>query len=194
MTGTKQIQDYINSISPIEPTLQEEFCNNRIVKSVSKGTVVTRGGDVANKLYFLHSGVFRYYLISKDGKDITKDFAIDNQNPFCMAYSSFMTNHPSHIFIEALTDSEISVWSRAYVFPLLNSNPYWLRFSQRIAMGMYIRKEKKEISLIKDLARKRFDDFKRDFPDLLRRIPQHYVASYLNITPETLSRIKKKAP
>ena len=57
---------------------------------------------------------------------------------------------------------------------------------------MYIRKEKKEISLIKDLATKRYQDFIFEYPSLSDRIPQHYIATYLNIAPESLSRIKKK--
>ncbi len=191
MSDINQIKKYLNSIAKIEDKSLDSFCENRRVKSISKGKVLIRENEVADKLYFLHKGIFRYYLISTDGKDITKGFAIDTHNPVCMAYSSFMTNQPSRIFIDALTDTEISVWDRSYVYPLISADPHWFQLSQRLATGLFIQKEKKEISLLKDASKKRFEDFKNDFPDLLKRVPQHYIASYLNITPETLSRIKK---
>ncbi|MCK5774945.1 MAG: Crp/Fnr family transcriptional regulator [Bacteroidales bacterium] len=158
--------------------------------AITKGDILVHSGELAKKLFFIHEGVFRYYLISPDGKEITKDFAVDKQNPFCMAFSSFMTNQPSQISIDALTNSKVSVWDRSYFFPLISQNIHWLPFSQRITMGMFIRKEKKEISLIRD-APQRYLTFKNEFPCLLDRIPQHYIASYLNIAPESLSRIKK---
>ena len=191
MTKQEQISNFINSIISIDEKELEEFNKNAQIENIKKGEVLVSEGKIADKLYFIHSGVFRYYLISQDGKDVTKDFAVDAQNPFCMAYSSFMTYQPSQIYIEALTDAEVSLWNKSYIHPLLTNNLNWLQFSQRVAMGMYIRKEKKEISLMKDLAPQRFEDFKNEFPDLIDRIPQHYIATYLNITPESLSRIKK---
>ena len=191
MTEIEQIQTFINSISQIDKDQLDSFCDKRKLTSITKGKILVHAGDLAQKLFFLHKGVFRYYIISPDGKDITKDFAIDERNPFCMAYSSFMTNQPSQIYIEALTNSKVSVWDRTYFFPLVTQNIHWLPFSQRITMGMFIRKEKKEISLIRDSALQRYLDFQKEFPCLLGRIPQHYIASYLNIAPESLSRIKR---
>ena len=192
MTSENKIKSFISSIASIEKESLDEFCSMSTPKAVSKGEVLIQEDSIAKKLYFIHKGIFRYYIISPDGKDITKDFAVDEDNPFCTAYSSFMTNQPSQIFIESLTDSEISIWDRSYIFPLLTQNIHWLPFSQRIATGMYIRKEKKEISLMRDSAAQRYRFFQDAFPSLSKRIPQHYIATYLNITPESLSRIKKK--
>lgn len=191
-TRQEQIFNFIRRTSNIENELLEDFYNHSEFKKIKKGELIVSEGEKADRLYFLHEGVFRYYLISAEGKDITKDFAIDHENPFCMAYTSFMTNQPSEIFIEALTDAEVSIWHHSYILPLLTVHPKWLDFSRKVATGMYIRKEKKEISFMKDLATKRYQNFMLEFPTLSARIPQHYIATYLNITPETLSRIKKR--
>ncbi len=150
-----------------------------------------RPGQVCRHLLFIHQGVFRYYVLAK-GKDHTKDFAVDTQNRFCTAFTSLITQMPSQLFIEALEESHVSVWHYQQVKQTFDKSLPFQTFARRMAEGMYMRKEQREIALLRDPAEQRYLDFVTTFPDVIRRVPQHYVASYLGITPESLSRIRKQ--
>ena len=76
MEDINQIQHFIKSISQIDETELNDFCSNREIKTIKKGEIVARENKIADKLYFLHKGIFRYYLISSDGKDITKEYTL----------------------------------------------------------------------------------------------------------------------
>ena len=188
-----QIKSYINYVSPMTDEDLKPFYEERKVKHIKKGEVLISEGDTNPKLYFIHEGVFRYYILLADGREITKDFAIDTQNPICTAFTSFLHDQPSVLCIDALTDAKVSVWSKSYFLNLMKENVSWLAFTQRFLTGMIIRKERKEISFIKDDALQRFEHFKIEHGCLLDRIPNYYIASYLTIAPESLSRIKKQS-
>jgi CRP-like cAMP-binding protein len=156
-----------------------------------KGELFVKDGEVCRQLLFIHQGVFRYYLLN-EGNDFTKDFAVDKQNPFCTAYTSFMLQKSSEIGIEAMETCQVWSWDRSVVLPLFQHHPVWLRFSKTMTEHLFYRKERKELELIKCLAEERYQHFLADFPGLSQRIPQYHIASYLGITPESLSRIRSK--
>ncbi|MBS0653906.1 MAG: cyclic nucleotide-binding domain-containing protein, partial [Verrucomicrobia bacterium] len=87
-----------------------------------KGEFFVKEGQVCRTLLFIHRGLFRYYLLH-EGKDITKDFAVDSQNPFCTSFTSFMLQKPSEIWIEALETSQVWAWDKSDVEPLFEHHP-----------------------------------------------------------------------
>lgn len=156
-----------------------------------KGQLFVHEGEVCHHLLFIHRGLFRYYLLH-EGEDFTKDFAIDTRNPFCTAYSSFMLQKPSQIWIEAMESSVVWSWDKSDVLPLFQNHPIWLCFAKLMADQLFYRKEQKELELLKCSAEERYRHFLVDFPGLIQRIPQYHIATYLGITPESLSRIRSK--
>ena len=146
-------------------------------------------GEVSQKLLFIEKGVFRYYLLH-DGKDYSKDFAIDCYNPFCTGYSSFIYQEPSLINIEALEESVVLEWNVKYINKLFRTYP-WILFAKKMADSLYRRKEKREVSFLKDSAETRYNELLNEYPELIQRVPQYHIASYLGIAPESLSRIRR---
>lgn len=192
MEEIDSIKKFIKRVTLIPEQEVDDFIAQREYKSFKKGEYVIREGQFCKELFFLHQGIFRYVIITDDGDNITKDFSIDTSNSFSTAYTSLFFETPSHIYIEAMEDCVVSVWHSDFLLPFLNSNLAWQTFSQRMAAFLYMRKEKREISFLKDDAPTRYHQFLKDFPSLDKRIPQHYIASYLGIKPETLSRIRRR--
>jgi CRP-like cAMP-binding protein len=191
----RHFEKFRSFIHKIVPFLSEEditaFSSKAQKTEFKKGELFIKESEVCRHLIFIHQGIFRYYLLY-EGQDFTKDFAIDTQNPFCTAYTSFMLQKPSEIWIEALETCQVWLWNQSDVLPLFQENLNWLRFSKRIADQLFYRKEQKEIELLKCSAEERYQHFLIDFPGLSQRIPQYHIATYLGITPESLSRIRSK--
>jgi len=184
----KNIETYVNRITPIDHQQVVDFAGNARVKTFKKNEHSLREGEQCAQLLFVHQGTFRYY-ITKNGKDFTKDFCLDSTNPFCTGFTSFVTQTASLINIEALEDSLVSVWNESYVKELFKNLP-WLVFARKIAELLFVRKEKLEISLLRDSAEERYKIFVKELKDVMQKVPQYHIASYLGITPESLSRIR----
>ncbi len=179
----------------VAPALNEEdikaFSSKAKKKEFQKGELFVKEGEICHTLLFIQKGIFRYYILH-EGNDFTKDFAVDNQNPFCTAYTSFFRKDPSKIWLEALEHCLVYSWDSKDINPLFQDHPKWLSFSKAMADKLFFRKEQKEIELIKCSAEERYQHFLRDFPGLSQRVSQYHIASYLGIAPESLSRIRSK--
>lgn len=183
-------------IQKVTPEMPEDdidlFFSKAHPKEFQRGELFVKEGQICKKLIFIYQGLFRYYLLH-EGSDITKDFAVDLQNPMCTAYSSFMLQEPSEIWIEALEASQVYIWDSDDVLPLLQNDLSWLRFGKAMSDRLFFRKEKKELEMLKCSAEERYRNFLKDYPGLSQRVPQYHIASYLGIAPESLSRIRRKA-
>jgi len=159
-------------------------------KAVSKNTILLQEGSICDRITYLKNGITRHFLLDAEGNDITKNFSV---GPSFVAYSisSFLSQTESQIQFEALSNLEIYELSYNDYLELKNNPDFVILWNDLLSNYIY-KKEKKEISLLKDNASKRYLDFLQDFPGLMNKIPQYYIASYLSITPESLSRIRKK--
>lgn len=188
----EKFRSFIQKIIPLMPEKDiKMFFSKARYSELQKGELFVKEGAICNDLIFIHQGLLRYYLLH-EGHDITKDFALDTQNPFCTAYTSFMLQKPSEIWIEALEPCTLVTWHNTDVLPLFQDHPLWLRFAKGMADKLFYRKEKKELELLKYSAEERYRHFLLDFPGLSQRVPQYHIASFLGITPESLSRIRSK--
>lgn len=189
-----EVATFIRAVSAVPAAEVEAFCALARERRYTKGEDFVRAGEACDELLFIHRGAFRYYLLAGD-KDHTKDFSPERS--FCTAFTSFVTRSPSQIFVGALEDAVVSVWQAAEFFRVVDASFSWQRLLRLMAQRLYIRKEQREISLLVDDARGRYERFIREFPtlssfaDVEERVPQHLIASYLGVTPETLSRVRR---
>lgn len=184
------INHFIKLVVEIDDSRINQFVALSRKSTLKKGQIFVPEGGICKELWFLNRGIVRYFIIHGDGTDSTKDFSIDCKNPFCTSYTSFTTGTPSLINIEALEECDVNVWKKEDIEQLLEEMP-WVLFAKRIAEWMYIRKEKREISFLKDTAEERYSSFANEHPEVIQRVPQYHIASYLGITPESLSRIRR---
>jgi len=183
---------FIQKVAP-EINLEEIrlFASAARERTFRKGELFVEQGEECSHLLYIHQGIFRYYLLH-EGEEFTKDFAVDTSNPFCTAYTSFMLQKPSALWIEALEPSKVWSWDRKQVLEHFQQHLGWSRFAKKMADHLFFRKEKKEIEQLTCSAEERYRHFLDDFPKLAQRVPQYHIATYLGIAPESLSRIRAK--
>jgi len=170
----------------------EEEKLRAIVRSqqLKKGDLFIKEGSVPQKFAFVSSGLFRYFYVSKKGREFTKGFF--QEHSFIVSYSAMIKQAPSHHAIEALEDSRVHVIDYQKWLQLYNNHPCWTPLLVSLLQKGYIKKEAREREFLLLDARERYESFLRECPGLEHRIKQHHVASYLGITPVALSRIRGK--
>ena len=158
--------------------------------NIKKGDFFIKAGEIPNSIAFNVSGLFRYYYINSDGVEFTKHFCLKNN--FIVSYSATILGKESKFFIEALEDSKVLVSDFASWEELLDSHFCWQVVARRVMEKIYILKEKRESRLLLEKAKTRYIKFLEEYPMLKDRVKQYHIASYLGITPVTLSRINSK--
>jgi CRP/FNR family transcriptional regulator, anaerobic regulatory protein len=144
-------------------------------------------GDICKHLGFIVKGYVRLYFL-KDGDEITKDFNFENS--FCGSYASFSLQQPSRFNIVAMEKLKLYTLGRKDLFRLFDKHPSLQKLGRLSMEHMFIRKEMREASFLLDSAEQRYQDLLLQYPKITQRVPLKYLASYLGITAETLSRIR----
>ena len=160
------------------------------IEDYDKGDFILKQNQVSKTLKFVLSGVYRVYQL-KDGKEITSYFNYEERNPLVASFLSLLTNEPSTEYIECVVPGKVisilySDWKALYKTSLeLNI------FGRLMAEKNYLLAIQRIESLQVQNASARYELFLKLYPNLLNQIPHHYISSYLGITPESLSRVRK---
>lgn len=157
---------------------------------VNKNDYFIKSEDIPDKLAFIVQGIFRISYLTQSGNDNTLVFR--DENKFLSAYSSFLENVKSKYSFQALEDSILLYISLSDYIELCAEHVCWQIITTKYSQILFVEKENRETELLGDDAETRYNNFTKNFPELSMRIPQFYIASYIGITPETLSRIRKK--
>jgi len=159
------------------------------VKIVSKGSLLLRLGETRSYPYFVEKGLLRSYSIDETGKQHIIQFAPENH--FISERGSFYFNAPSKLIIEAIEDTTVVVIDHHYtdyVFGL----PGFYKKNELILQNHVWYLQNRVNSLLGATAETRYLEFIQRYPDVTMRVPQWMIASYLGITPESLSRVRKE--
>lgn len=183
------LKKYIEKILSIDDNHLDLFVDRFTLKKLSKGDYFLRMGDICDKIAFINKGAM-YCVYNKDGIDKIDEFSFENE--FITDYLSFLTNAPADKDVKCVEDCEILVINRESLYELYEKDKVFERAGRIIAEGLFINWHLKAKSLFMDDAETRYLKLISNKPDLPQRIPQYLVASYLNVSPETLSRIRKK--
>lgn len=186
----EQLLESVTALSGCSPEQIEEVLS--IVKQVEigNGQSYIRAGEIPRSFAFVVKGLFRYYYADNKGNEFTKGFFPENS--YITAYSALLENRESYFTIEALEDSTIFIIDFYKWNQIARNDICWLKFLVSLLEKGYCVKEYREREFLVFSAEERYESFLRRFPGLEKRIKQHYIASYLGITPESLSRIRKK--
>ncbi len=159
------------------------------VKEVKKNEYILQEGEVCKSMSFINSGIFRVFSMVK-GKEITTNFFFDGS--FMSDYMSIVTRQPSGEYIQALTDSEIVTISYENMQDMYERYPNWQKFGRLIAEKVFTSMYKRQQEFLFYTPTERYLKLMKKRPKVLLHIPQVYIASYLGITPEYLSRIRRE--
>jgi CRP-like cAMP-binding protein len=161
-----------------------------IPKKVQKGEFLLRAGDMAKYGMFVASGCLRTYTIDNKGKEHILQFSPEDWWTGDM--DGLVNNLPSQCFIDAVEDSEILLFDDTALQKLNKYIPQSAAMYEAALKKSLVAKNKRIISSLTASAEERYDEFLKKYPSLLQRVPQHMIASYLGVSPETLSRIRKQ--
>ena len=159
------------------------------VREFDEGQCFIRIGEVPNKIAFLVRGLFRYYYIDTKGNEFTKGFITEGS--IISSYSAMIQNDRSHFAIEALEDSIVLVMEYRKFKAQFKDKANWYKLMLHFVERGFCIKEKREREFLLLTATQRYESFLTTYPDLADRIQQHLIASYIGVTPVSLSRIKK---
>ncbi len=166
-----------------------------VVKHIYKqryeeSTFLVQAGEQVDSFFFITKGLVRFYYTTESGKEFNKHFA--GESGYAGSYISVILGIPCPYSIEALEQTELLVLENRLLQELYNRHPFWERLGRVNAERLAILKEFREKEFLLDSAEVRYRRFLKEFPDLVDRIPQYHIASYLGITDVALSRIRKK--
>jgi len=158
-------------------------------KKVSKNEFLLKEGDVCSHFFFVEQGLLRFYALNEDGKENILQFATENW--IVSDRGSVYFKEPSTYYIDATEDTLAVMIDEEFVDKVSEVNPNF-RKQNELLLQNHIRHLYKRVSqLLGVSARARYLDFVKMYPDILLRVPQWMIASYLGITPESLSRVRK---
>ncbi|OJZ07112.1 cyclic nucleotide-binding domain-containing protein [Sphingobacterium sp. 40-24] len=144
---------------------------------------------VADRLFFLEKGTVRSFY-QKDYKDINTEFFFENN--FFTAFTSFLTQEKTNLHFQCIEQCDLISIPRELLDKLLREDTKWNILLNNILAKEYIKKCRRESSFLLLDANERYHYFLKQFPDADNRIPLFHIASYLGMSPETLSRIRSK--
>ncbi|GAB2589019.1 Crp/Fnr family transcriptional regulator [Spirosoma areae] len=184
-----QLRLFFDSIVPLPEADWKRACPLFRSVEIARGDRILQEGQVCRYLSFVNQGLFRSYLL-KDGKEHVRQFLFEGG--FAVDIGSFLTQTPSPFYIEALEDSLILQLSQSDMDELCEGSFHFMKLGKKLADQSAINLIRRSVSLLVDAATKRYEDLLRERPQLIQRVPQYLIASYLGITPEALSRIRRE--
>ena len=158
------------------------------VRKYAANEFLVEGGRVARYFYFALSGVQAGYLLNSKGEKAI--FGFSYQGSPSGIYDSFIQQQPSSYFMEALRDSTLIAISKEDYDELFHQFPEFYQWRTHFMETILFGRGKREVEMLTMTAKERFDAFIKRCPEELLQIPQKYLASYLNMTPETFSRLR----
>jgi CRP-like cAMP-binding protein len=158
-------------------------------KSIRKKTILLKAGKTAKDIYFILGGCLRLFY-EKDGEDISAYFFTEGM--FAGAYDSFITQKPSRHSIESLEECQVLSISYPAFQELFLTFPGMNEFVRKVLEERFVALHELFTAQILDSPEERYINLQKNRPDLINRIPQHQIATFLGVTPVSLSRIRNR--
>ncbi|ABG58391.1 Crp/Fnr family transcriptional regulator [Cytophaga hutchinsonii] len=182
----------IKFISGFNAFSQEEIiavAEKMKVETFKKSTVILREGDVSSKCYFVLSGCVRQYILV-DGEEKTTGFFTEGQA--AILYASYMNKLPSAYYLSCVEDSTLTTGTREEEEALHTEYPKLKYLVHTVMPQDYANMQERLAAMMNSTAEERYLMLLQTQPELLTRVPLHQLASYIGVTPESFSRIRKR--
>ena len=180
-------QKYLGRFMPITREELIELLQYCEIRKFDKRVVIVRVGEVDNYLNLVVKGLIRKYLPVRKDEVILQ---LATEGHVVQSEISFLTNSPSMVVVETLEPTILLSLTHDKMEEALDKFPKGERLGRMIISGMYIKKDENRYNRLSKSTRQRFFDYIDHHQHMLQRVPQKYLASYLQIKPETFSRLK----
>ncbi len=184
---TRLFQYFTHFVPPLPDHIQSALAGICTVQTVKKNRHLQSIGHTCRTIYFINKGLARIYYF-KNETDITECFAFENQ--IIARVESLFTGNPSKKGIQMLEDAEVVAINAVQLFKMYDTYPEVERLFRKIFEAGYVDTVNRLESLQFHSAEERYRDLLQSSPDILKRVPLKYIASFLGITPVSLSRIR----
>ena len=190
MTKKKGIREYLKERANVTDEQIAKIESKFVFRKYKRGDLLMNKGDVCRIFFFVEKGLLRLYSIDAAGKEHVLQFA--PEGGITGDRACVYLGEPSEFYIDALEDCEVVLMDDASLSYMAEVSPQF-REHNKLLLHNHIRSMQNRInSLISASAEERYLDFLKKYPQLMLRVAQWMVASYLGITPESLSRVKKE--
>ncbi len=185
----KALRAYLNQHLTISETDWEKISSKLVHFSATKRDKITTEGSIETNLYFVESGIVRLFF-EDETKEITLNLGFPNQ--FICSYTSFLSQQPSAFDLESLTDCELYKLSKTDLELIYHETECGQRLGRILTEQLFLYLSKRETDFMLKSPTERYLALFDEQPHLIQEIPQKYLASYIGITPQALSRIRAK--
>jgi CRP-like cAMP-binding protein len=145
---------------------------------------------VYDKLGYILNGAARIYVVNDDGEELS--YLLQVNGDIIGDYASYITNENAQFKVEILLPSEVLYFRREQVDELIKKDPYWNHFAKKLSDHAFLSAKQRLEELFFHSPEKRYMNLLQRSPEVIQKIPQKYISSYLGITPQSLSRIRKR--
>ncbi|HRO71091.1 MAG TPA: Crp/Fnr family transcriptional regulator [Chitinophagaceae bacterium] len=170
---------------------EEEIIRTYLIpKKIRKKQFLLQEGDVCRHIAFVEKGMLRAYTIGEKGTERIIQFAMEGWT--ISDLYSFLTSEPATYAIDAIENSELVLISQQANTELLEKLPRYETYMRILLTNAYIALQRRINSVISNTPEERYNTFTALYPEIVRRVPQHMIAAFMGLTPETLSRVRSK--
>jgi CRP/FNR family cyclic AMP-dependent transcriptional regulator len=185
-----QIDAYVDRCIVITPEERALFHDVLEQRTVQRKQYLLRAGEICRYEYYVISGCLRSYYLDEKGNEVNIMFPVEDW--WLGDMISFTNNTPSSLYIEALEDCTLWMINQENKELLFEKAPAFERMFRLMIQRSLAALQNRLYATIAKTAEQRYQEFMEKYPDIPQRIPQHYIAYYLGITPEFLSKIRRK--
>lgn len=179
----------LNSVIAISEEEFQQFCTSFKPKKLRKKQYLLQSGDVNRYQAFVVKGLLRSYTVDEKDNEHILQFA--SEGWWIADLSSYLTSEPSILNIDALEDAELLLLDKNAWEASMKSIPVLEHYFRIILQNHLVATQKRLLQSLSETAEEKYTRFLKTYPECLQRMPQHMIASYLGITRETLSRVRK---
>lgn len=183
-------QHYLKEKGGVSEEAFSQLAPGLRAKTATKGEVLLHEGEICKYTFFVEKGLLRSFSIGESGKEHIIQFAPEEW--FISDRTSIYFNEPSEFFIEAVEESQVVMVEQEIICLASELSPSFRQFNEKLLQNHILHLQKRVNLLLGATAEKCYLDFVNLYPDLMLRVPQWMIASYMGITPESLSRVRKK--
>lgn len=185
-----EFKKYLQEHSPFTDEQFELISREVTWRAYPKGRILTRPGDAGDTGFFVSKGLLRAYTVDDKGKEHIIQFAPENW--WIADRGSMYFNLPATFFVDVVEDAEVVIVNRNFMERAEEICPAFARYNIRLLHNAAYHMQQRISLLLAATAEERYLSFIQLYPNVMLRVPQLMVASYLGITPETLSRVRKE--